>query len=228
LKIGTLYIVSTPIGNLEDITLRAIRILKQVNLIACEDTRKTQVLLNHYGIATSTTSYYSYNEKEKAPYLINEIKNGKSIAVVSDAGTPGISDPANYLVRLAIEEKINIVPVPGAVAFVSALVVSGLKIDKFIFEGFLPTKKGRHTLLTELTEEERTMIFYESPYRVLKTLRNFLEYFGERKIVVARELTKKFEEVFRGNISDAIEYFNKNEPRGEFVIIVEGKGKVKR
>jgi 16S rRNA (cytidine1402-2'-O)-methyltransferase len=219
---GTLYIVSTPIGNLEDITFRAVKLLAQVDLIAAEDTRTTKVLLRHYNIDTPLVSYYSYNEERRIPELIAKLKAGASIAVVSDAGTPGVSDPAYRIIRRAIDEEIAVVALPGATAFLPALVTSGLPPDEFVFEGFLPVKKGRQTLLTSLANERRTIIFYESPHRLLRTLNDFLKYFGDREISVARELTKKFEEVVRGNVSFAIQHFTRNTIRGEFVLVVKG------
>jgi 16S rRNA (cytidine1402-2'-O)-methyltransferase len=224
---GVLFVVSTPIGNLEDITLRALRILKETDLIAAEDTRKTGVLLKHYQIKNRTTSYHDFNKEKKTPYLLKELKSGKNVAIVSDAGTPGISDPCFYLVREAIKEEIKIVPAPGSSALLSALVVSGLPTDKFVFEGFLPSKKTKKIKrLKELESEKRTLIFYESPHRMIQTLNNLNEVFGERKVVVARELTKKFEEIIRGKISDVESYFERKKVKGEIAIVVEGKAKV--
>ena len=221
---GVLFVVSTPIGNLEDITLRALRILKEADLIAAEDTRKTGILLKHYQIKTKTTSYHDFNKEKKTPYLLKELKSGKDVAIVSDAGTPGISDPCYYLVREGIKEKIRIVPVPGSSALLSALVVSGLPTDKFVFEGFLPSKKAKRIKrLRELSIEKRTLIFFESPYRLIKALKDLNEVFGERRIVVARELTKKFEEIVRGKITDVESHFENKKVKGEMVIIVEGK-----
>jgi 16S rRNA (cytidine1402-2'-O)-methyltransferase len=220
---GVLYVVSTPIGNLEDITLRALRVLKEVDLVAAEDTRHTGLLLKHYGIEKRLESYHDFNKEKKAPALIEELKSGRAVAVTSDAGTPGISDPCYLLVKLAIQEKIKVVPIPGASAFLSALVVSGLPTDRFTFEGFLPAKSGkRRKRLEELHEEKRTLIFYESPHRFLKTLKDISEVFGERKMVVARELTKKFEETKRGTPEEIIEYFKKSKVKGELVLVVEG------
>jgi len=220
---GVLYVVSTPIGNLEDITLRALNVLKEVDLVAAEDTRHTGLLLKHYGIKKRLESYHDFNKERKAPALIEELKSGKSVAVTSDAGTPGISDPCYLLVKLAIQEKIKVVPIPGASAFLSALVVSGLPTDRFAFEGFLPAKSGkRRKKLEELQQEKRTLIFYESPHRLLKTLQDISEIFGERRIVVARELTKKFEEIKRGTSSEIREYFEKSKVRGELVLVIEG------
>jgi 16S rRNA (cytidine1402-2'-O)-methyltransferase len=196
---GVLYLVSTPIGNLEDITLRALRVLKEVELVAAEDTRHTGILLKHYNLQKRLISYHDFNKKRKAPLLIRHLQEGKSVAVTSDAGTPGISDPGYFLVRLAVREDIKVVPVPGASAFLSALVVSGLPTDRFAFEGFLPAKSGkRKKRLRELQKEERTLIFYESPHRFARMLDDVSEILGERRMVVARELTKKFEEILRG------------------------------
>lgn len=221
---GILYIVSTPIGNLSDITLRAIDILKQVDLIAAEDTRHTGILLKNYNIATALTSYHDFNKDKKAPELIQKILSGSSIALVSDAGTPGISDPGFLLIKLAIENQIQVVPIPGPAAFISALVVSGLPTDKFVFEGFLPNKsQKRKRRLEELSQEKRSLIFYESPYRLLKFLEEVKQTLGNRRISVARELTKKFEEIKRGTVSEVQEYFQQGKIKGELVIVVEGK-----
>lgn len=221
---GILYIVSTPIGNLSDITVRAIEILKQVDLIAAEDTRHTGVLLKNYGITTPLTSYHDFNKQKKGPELIERLLSGHSIALVSDAGTPGISDPGYLLIKLAIENQIQIVPIPGPAAFISALVVSGLPTDKFVFEGFLPNKpQKRKRRLEELAQEKRTLIFYESPYRLVKLLEELRQIFGERRICVARELTKKFEEIKRGTVSEVQQYFQQGKIKGELVIVVEGK-----
>lgn len=219
---GTLYLVSTPIGNLEDITYRAVRILASVDLIAAEDTRKTKILLDHYNITKPMVSYHSFNERQRALELINKLLAGQSIAVVSDAGTPGISDPAFFLVRAALEKAIPVVPIPGPTAFATALVVSGLPTDRFVFEGFLPTKKGRKTKLESLRSEPRTIILYESPHRVLKTLTDIATYWGNRHVVVARELTKKFEEIVRGPIQSVLQELSKKPPKGEYVLVVEG------
>lgn len=219
---GTLYIVSTPIGNLEDITFRAVKILSGVDLIAAEDTRKTKILLEHYNIQKELISYFQFNEAKRTPELIEALKSGRSIAIVSDAGTPGISDPAYRLVRAAIDNGINIIPIPGASALLAALVVSGLPTDGFVFEGFLPHKKGRRTKLEHLKAESRTIILYESPHRILKTLQNLQEIFGDRQVAVAREITKKFEEIFRGTLSEALNYFSSKSIKGEFVLVVKG------
>ncbi len=219
---GTLYLVATPIGNLDDITYRAVKVLSSVDLVAAEDTRKTKILLDHYGIVKPMVSYFNYNERQRAPQLITRLLQGESIAVVSDAGTPGISDPAFYLVREALAQSIPILSIPGASAFISALIVSGLPTDRFVFEGFLPQKKGRKTKWESLLTESRTIILYESPHRVLKTLAEIATYFGDRQVVVARELTKKFEEIVRGPVSLVLEELSKKPTRGEYVIIVQG------
>ncbi len=217
-----LYIVSTPIGNLEDITLRALRTLKEVDLIAAEDTRHSHILLQKYEIKTPVTSFHSYSTDAKLESIIRELKDGKEVALISDAGTPGISDPAYSLIRRAIEEGVKIVPIPGASALLTAIVSSGLPMDKFVYLGFLPLKKGRQTLLKSLQTEERTLVIYESPHRLLKTLEHLKEYLGDREIAVCRELTKVFEETLRMKISDAIKHFTQKKPKGEFVLIVKG------
>ncbi len=222
---GTLYLVSTPIGNLEDITYRAVKVLLSVDLIAAEDTRKTRILLDHYHIDKPLLSYYSYNEQVRAPQLIEKLVAGNSIALVSDAGTPGISDPAYHIVRQALEKGIAIIPIPGPTAFISALIASGLPTDRFVFEGFLPQKKGRATKLELLKFETRTVVLYESPHRILKTINDLFVHFGNRRIVVARELTKKFEEIVRGPIDAVLIELKKKTPRGEYVVIVEGASK---
>lgn len=219
-----LYLVPTPIGNLEDITLRAIRILKEVDLILAEDTRTSKPLLNHFEIKTPLKAHHLFNEHEQVEKVVEEIKFGKTIALITDAGTPGISDPGFLLVRECIKNDIEVESLPGATAFVPALVNSGLPCDRFCFEGFLPHKKGRQTKLESLVEEERTMIFYESPFRLLKTLTSFSEYFGaERRASVSREITKLFEENRRGTLRELIEYFSQKTIKGEIVIIVEGR-----
>ena len=219
---GTLYIVSTPIGNLDDITYRAVKILSDVDLIAAEDTRRTKILLNHYQIRKPLVSYYSHNETRRIPQLISELDSGKSVAVVSDAGTPGISDPAVRIIRAAIEADISVVAIPGPAALIPALVTSGLATDRFAYEGFLPVKKGRKSLLEKLRSEERTIVLYESPHRLLRTLAELKETFGDRNISVARELTKKFEEITRGPISSVLSYYASHPIMGEFVIVIEG------
>jgi 16S rRNA (cytidine1402-2'-O)-methyltransferase len=222
---GKLYLVSTPIGNLKDMTFRAIEVLSNVNLIAAEDTRRAAILLRNYDIATATTSFYDFNKEKKTPGLVQKLCEGQSIAVISDAGTPGISDPAFYIVREAIRKGITIEAVPGATAFVPALVTSGLPTDRFVFEGFLPVKKGRKTRLKELAEEKRTIVLYESPRRLFRTLNDLLEHFGDRQVSIARELTKKFEQIYRGMLKNLCESFEQITLKGEFVIIVEGTTK---
>jgi len=217
-----LYIVSTPIGNLEDITLRALRTLKEVDLITAEDTRHTQILLNKYEIKTPATSFHSHSSDEKIEQIVRMLKEGKNIALVSDAGTPGISDPAYALIRRALDEGIKICPIPGASSLLAAVVVSGLPMDKFVYLGFLPLKKGRQTLLKSLPDEPRTIIIFEAPHRIARTLSDLKTYLGDREIAVCRELTKMFEEVVRGTISQAIEHFEKKNPKGEFVLVVKG------
>ncbi len=221
---GTLYIVATPIGNLEDISRRALSILANVDLIAAEDTRHTGHLLKHFGISRQLVSFFSYNEEKRIPDLVHTLTIGKSIALVSDAGTPGISDPATRLVSAAVEAGITIVPIPGPSAFLTALVASGLPTDRFVFEGFLPVKKGRVSRIAMLGEEDRTIVLYESPHRLPRTLRDLREGLGDRRVVLGRELTKKFEEFVRGTLSDAIAYCERKKVRGEFVVLIEGKG----
>ena len=219
-----LYIIPTPIGNLEDITLRAIRLLKEADLVLAEDTRTTKKLFVNYNIDTTLASFHMHNEHKVLAEFIGRLKAGETFALVSDAGTPGISDPGFLLVRECVKNNIEIECLPGATAFVPALVNSGLPSEKFIFEGFLPTKKGRQTRLKLLLEEERTMIFYESPHRIVKTLSQFAEYFGEdRKVSVSREISKMFEETKRGKVKEVLTHFEEKKPKGEFVIVVEGK-----
>jgi 16S rRNA (cytidine1402-2'-O)-methyltransferase len=223
-----LYIVPTPIGNLQDITLRALDVLKQVDLIACEDTRTSGKLLSHYGITTRRISYHDHNERTRTPHLIARMKAGASIALISDAGTPGISDPGFYLVRECHRHDIDVVPLPGPSAVLPALVASGIPSDRFVFEGFLPPKKGRKTRLQEIAAETRTVVFYESPHRILKTLAELEEICGpERPIAVARELTKKFEEVERGSIGAVRQtLMTRTKQKGEFVVVIGGAGRV--
>lgn len=225
---GILYIVSTPIGNLKDISFRAVEVLAEVSLIAAEDTRRTQVLLDHYQIKSATTSYYDFNKEQKTPIIINKLKSGASVALVSDAGTPGVSDPCYYLIREAIKENIPVTTIPGPVAFIPALLLSGLPLHRFVFEGFLPAKKGRHTKLTELSEEKRTIIFYESPHRIEKTLNQILEYFGNRRIALVKELTKLHETVIRGTAQEILDRIGSISLKGEWVIVVEGAKEEKK
>lgn len=218
-----LYIVPTPIGNLQDITLRALEVLKQVDLILAEDTRNSSRLLNHYQINKQLTPFHSHNEHQVLQHLINQLLQGKTMAVVSDAGTPGISDPAFLLVRECIKVGIKVECLPGATALIPALVNSGLPANRFCFEGFLPLKKGRQTLFKKLAQEERTMIFYESPLRLLRTLSDMIEYFGaDRLCSVSRELTKMYEENFRGTLQDVRDHFEQKPVKGEIVIVVNG------
>lgn len=221
-----LYIVPTPVGNLEDITLRALRVLKEADLILAEDTRTSGILLKHYDIHNHMQSYHKFNEHKTVEHLVERMKAGQTLALISDAGTPGISDPGFLLARECAKEGVEVQCLPGATAFVPALVASGLPCDKFVFEGFLPQKKGRQSRLKELAAEERSIVFYESPYRVLKTLMQFREIFGgNRDIAVCREISKVHEQIVRGSIDNAIEHFNAVEPKGEFVIIVGAKTK---
>lgn len=221
MKKGVLYIVGTPIGNLEDITLRALRTLREVDLIACEDTRRTRKLLSRYNIHTPLTSYFEHNKITKVVFLIRKLKEGKNIALVSDAGMPGISDPGYFIIQQALKENISILPIPGPTALISSLVISGLSTDRFIFEGFLSSKKkARRDKLKELSLEKRTIILYEAPHRLIATLKDILEILGDREVSLTREVTKKFEETFRGRVSGAIERFI--QPRGEFTIVLRG------
>src|SRR5215213_1054643 len=221
---GPLFIVPTPIGNLKDITLRALEVLKEVDVILAEDTRNTSRLLNHYQIQKPLSPYHQHNEHKILQHLVEQLRAGKKMAVVTDAGTPGISDPAFLLVRECIRNDIKIETLPGATAFVPALVNSGLTTNRFVFEGFLPLKKGRHTLLTTLADEERTIILYESPMRLIKTLEDLIQYFGaERQCCVSRELTKMFEENARGSVQEVLDHFKQKTVKGELVIIIQGK-----
>ena len=220
---GSLYVVSTPIGNSEDITLRALNTLKEIDLIAAEDTRRTKKLLNHYQIKTPLTSYFEHSGFKKAHSLISQIKKGKDVAIVSEAGTPTISDPGYKLTKIAIENDIRVIPIPGATAFITALSASGLPTDSFIFEGFIPRKSGkRRSFFLSLKDQPKTLIFYESPRRLLPTLNDLLEVLGDRKIVIARELTKIFEEVIRGKASQVIERLEDKTIKGEATILVSG------
>ncbi len=224
-----LFIVPTPIGNLEDITLRSINTLRDVDFILAEDTRTTLFLLKHLGIEKKLYSHHKFNEHATVKMVAESINAGRNVALVSDAGTPGISDPGFLLVRTCLAEGIEVETLPGATAFVPALIQSGFPCDRFCFEGFLPQKKGRNKHLTALQDEERTMIFYESPYRVVKTLLQFQEFFGaDRAVSVSREITKKFEQTVRGTLQEVHQHFTEHEPKGEFVIVLEGKPKEKR
>ena len=224
-----LYLVPTPIGNLDDITLRAVEVLRSVDLILAEDTRTTSFLLRHLGIEKPLKSHHKFNEHATAQFFMETVAAGQNVALVSDAGTPGISDPGFLLVRTCVEQGIEVETLPGATALIPALVNSGFPCDRFCFEGFLPQKKGRQTRLTELAEETRTMIFYESPYRLVKTLEQFAEFFGaERECSVAREISKKFEEHKRGSLADVAAWYKEHEPKGEIVIIVSGAPETKK
>lgn len=219
-----LYLIPTPIGNLEDITLRAIRIIKEVDVVLAEDTRTSRVLLKHLGIEKRMLAHHQHNEHQSTPEVVRMLQAGQNVALLSDAGTPGISDPGFLLVRESLKAGVEVECLPGPTAFVPALVVSGLPTDRFLFEGFLPPKKGRQTRLKELALMEMTMIFYESPHKILKTLEQFCEYFGvERQAAVSRELTKMFEETVRGTLQELADHFRAHEPRGEMVVIVAGK-----
>ena len=219
-----LFLVPTPIGNLEDMTFRAIRVLKEVDFILAEDTRTSGKLLKHFEISTPMYSHHMHNEHKSIEGVLNRIKNGETCALISDAGTPAISDPGFLLTRACVENDVEVDCLPGATAFVPALVNSGLPNDKFVFEGFLPVKKGRQTRFTFLAEENRTMIFYESPHKLIKTLTSFVDYFGEdRQVSVSREITKLFEETIRGTATEVLAHYTAKPPKGEIVIVVEGK-----
>ena len=223
-KMGILYVVPTPVGNMEDMTFRAIRILKEADLILAEDTRTSGILLKHYEIKNAMQSHHKFNEHKTVEGIVNRIKAGETVALISDAGTPGISDPGFLVVRECVKNGIEVQCLPGATAFVPALVSSGLPDERFCFEGFLPQKKGRMTRLNALVEEPRTMIFYESPYRLLKTLTQFQEIFGaDRQVSVCREISKVHEESVRGTLQEVVAHFTATEPRGEIVIILAGK-----
>ena len=220
---GKLYIVATPIGNFEDITLRAIDVLGNVDVIACEDTRHSGGLLKRHGISAKLIPYHDHNKDQAAPGIVKMLLDGRDVALVTDSGTPGVSDPAYVLVNLAIAENIDVVTIPGPCAAIAALSVSGLPSDRFTFEGFLPIKPGkRKKRLQELSSDPRTLIFYESPHRLLKTISAIHEVFGDRECVIAREMTKMYEEIIRGRLGELVEHFVTNKPRGEFVILVEG------
>lgn len=221
---GKLYLVPTPIGNLEDMTLRAIKVLKEVDLVLAEDTRTSGKLLKHFEIATPLQSHHMHNEHKQVDALVQKLKGGATLALISDAGTPAISDPGFLLTRACVENHIEVECLPGATAFVPALVNSGLPNDRFVFEGFLPIKKGRQTRMQQLAEEHRTMVFYESPHKLIKTLTQFVDYFGEdRTVSVSRELTKLYEETVRGTLAEVLSHFTEKPPKGEFVIVVGGK-----
>lgn len=226
---GTLYLVPTPVGNLDDITLRALRVLKEAELVLAEDTRTTGMLLKHYDIKARLCAHHKFNEHQTADAFAARIAAGETMALVTDAGTPGISDPGFMLVRACVARGARVECLPGATAFVPALAASGLPCERFTFEGFLPQKKGRASRLEELREEPRTMVFYESPHRVVKTLGQLAEIFGpERRVAVCREISKLHEEYVRGTLDEALAHFSRNEPRGEFVIVVEGSGSEKK
>ena len=218
---GILYIVATPIGNLGDISFRAIKTLNSVDVVACEDTRRTSKLLNHYEISTKMIPYHDHNKEHKTPSLIEMLKDGKSIGLVSDAGTPSISDPGFYLIREAIKNDIRISPIPGASSLITAAIASGLPIDKFIFEGYLPRKKGRTKRLKQLANYDVTIVIFEGPHRLVKTLRDVSSFLGDRNAAIGREMTKINEEFLRGKLSDLIAIFSERKPKGEFVILVE-------
>ena len=224
---GALYVVSTPIGNLADISYRAVHILDGVNVIAAEDTRVTAVLLRHYDIQKKLLSFHAHNQDRQTPKIIELLQKNQSVAIVSDAGTPGISDPAYVLVKAAVENQIRVIPIPGASALLASLVVSGLPANRFVFEGFLPLKKGRQTKLTELAEETRTIVLYESPHRILRTVNDLLSAWGNRTCVMGREITKIFEEFFRGSLADLIIHLDQKKPKGEIVLIIEGIEKIR-
>ena len=225
-SMGTLYLVPTPVGNLEDITFRALKVLREADLILAEDTRTTGNLLKHFEIKNAMLSYHKFNEHQTVDRIVERLIGGETVAVVSDAGTPGISDPGFLVAREAIRAGVEVFTLPGATAFVPALVSSGLPCDRFCFEGFLPQKKGRQTRIEALREETRTMIFYESPHRIVKALNQFIEVFGpERQTSVCREISKLHEESVRGTLQEVLLHFEENEPKGEFVIVVAGRGK---
>ena len=220
---GTLYLCATPIGNLDDITVRCLNTLRECDMIACEDTRHSLKLLNHFDIHKPLTSYYEHNKKEKGEYIVSELKSGKNVALVTDAGTPAISDPGEDLVRMCIEEGIRVVPVPGAVALINALIISGQNTTRFAFEGFLSVnKKNRFEHLEAVADDTRTLIFYEAPHKLTRTLADMKKYFGNRRISIVRELTKIHEECVYTTFDEAIEYYKTNNPKGEYVLIIEG------
>ncbi|KAA3620247.1 MAG: 16S rRNA (cytidine(1402)-2'-O)-methyltransferase [Calditrichaeota bacterium] len=220
---GTLFVISTPIGNLKDITYRAVETLQLVDTLAAEDTRHSGRLLKHYNIKTNLRSFHEFNKEKQLPFLLHELKSGKNVGIITDAGTPGISDPGFSLIRAAIESEISIVPIPGLTAFVPALVVSGLPVHRFVFEGFPPVKKGRKAFFEKLAQEERTIILYESPHRLNKTVKEIGEYWGKRQLVIARELTKIFEEFLRGSVDEVLSEITEKPRKGEIVIVIEGR-----
>ena len=220
---GILYICGTPIGNLDDITLRCLNVLKKVDLIAAEDTRHTKILLNHYQIRKPSTSYHKYSKEKKVEHILQLLQEGKKIALLSDAGMPGICDPGYEIIRKAIENSITIIPIPGVSALTTALVVSGFALERFVFEGFVPRKKGeKRRFFLNLKDEERTIVFYETPHRIKDTLNTLKEVMGDRRIVIARELTKKFEEIIRGKLSSVADSLNNREIKGEITLVLEG------
>lgn len=221
---GILYVVATPIGNLGDITLRAIEVLKQVDLIACEDTRHTRILLDHYNIKKTLTSYFEHNKQKKGKYILELLKKGRNIALVSDAGTPGINDPGYRVIRDLIDNGIEVISIPGANAAIAALAVSGMPTDRFLFEGFLPNKRtARKKVLSELSDIKKTIIYYESPHRLLAALEDIKEVLGGVELAIARELTKRFEEIKRGSAEELLSYFKQRKVRGEFVVMLNPK-----
>ena len=225
IEVGTLYIVSTPIGNLKDITHRALEMLNNVDLIAAEDTRRTGILLKHYDIKTPLSSFNSYNQVKKSDHFVSRLLKGQNLALVSDAGTPGVSDPLYYLVRAALDESVSVVSLPGPSAVLGALTVSGLPVNRFVFEGFLPRKKGRKTFIENLAEEKRTIVLFESPHRVAKTLNELYQVMGNRQAVLARELTKIYEEVLRGSLAELMIIADKRKLKGEITIVIAGLSK---
>lgn len=225
-RFGTLYVVSTPLGNLEDITLRSLRILREVDLIAAEDTRRTGILLQHYGIQKPLTSFFQGNEQKKKEIILNRLREGRKVALVSDGGTPGISDPGYPLIREALEEGVAVVPVPGPCAAIASLSVSGLSTDAFRFRGFLPRRSGkRREVLNEWARARETLVFYESPHRIVRTLQDILEVLGDREMALARELTKVHEEVLRGRVSEVLSAITQRKPKGEITLVISGKGR---
>lgn len=224
METGVLYLCATPIGNLDDITVRCLNTLRECDLIACEDTRHSMKLLNHFDIHKPLTSYFEHNKKEKGQYIIGEIKSGKNVALITDAGTPAISDPGEDLVKMCIEEGVRVVPVPGSVALINALIISGQNTTRFAFEGFLSmNKKSRFEHLESVKDDPHTLIFYEAPHKLTRTLADMRKYFGNRKLSIVRELTKIHEECVLTTFNDAIEFYKDNSPKGEYVLIVEGK-----